>query len=71
MSSYTEYTTKQGDRFDLIAFKAYGDASRSGDIIKANRGIAIAPVLPAGIKLLIPVIDVATISADNLPPWKR
>lgn len=68
---YTRYTTKENDRWDLIAYKAYGDASNITPIVEANRGIAIDTVLPAGIILNVPIIARAEIDTTNLPPWKR
>ena len=67
----TPYTTKQGDRWDLIAWKAYGDTSRLKDIIAANPTVPIWAVLPAGLQMQIPVISQAELDTTNLPPWKR
>lgn len=75
--SYVPYTTKAGDRWDLIAYRMYGDASRYAPIIDANRPLfATAPlsliptVLDAGLELKIPVLD-APFSPDDVPPWRR
>lgn len=79
----TEYLTKPGDRWDLIAYKAYGTFTRideSGntvstiaDVIQANPDIDIADELPEGILLQIPIIPFAVTKTDQslLPPWKR
>ena len=69
----TEYVTKQGDRWDTIAQKAYGDASLVSGIIEANPSVVISAVLDAGIRLVIPILEEGEIIIDSelLPPWKR
>ena len=69
MSNVT-YTTKQGDTWSGIAYKAYGDVTLMVDIIKANPTVPIYPVLPANILLNVPVKDVGEVEVLNLPPWK-
>lgn len=69
---YYEHITKEGDRWDLIAYQYYGDATMYEPIIVANPEVPILPILPSGIKLKVPVIDrKETISPEELPPWKR
>lgn len=71
MSGYLDYITKDGDRWDFLAWQYYGDALRYEEIILANPDVPIDPVLPAGIRLLIPVLEPATqTDAAGLPPWK-
>ncbi|NTU68923.1 MAG: hypothetical protein HGB02_08600 [Chlorobiaceae bacterium] len=66
-----EHITKDGDRWDLLAWEYYGDAMAYEAIIAANPAIAIDPVLPSGLKVLIPVIEAAeTDTTEGLPPWK-
>lgn len=79
----TEYITKPGDRWDLIAYKSYGaltvkdengnDESAIGKIIRANPALAITSELTEGLLLQIPIIvnSVQTTDASLLPPWKR
>jgi phage tail protein X len=72
MAEYYEYITKEGDRWDLIAYQYYGDATMYETIIAANPDVAIMPILPSGIKLKAPVIDMKeTIPSEELPPWKQ
>lgn len=67
-----EYITKDGDRWDALAWEYYGDPLAYEGIIAANPSIAILPVLPSGLKVLIPVIEEAeTDTTEGLPPWKR
>ena len=70
--AYVKYTAKEGDRWDLIAFRAYGDAEAYGDIIAANPQIPIRPTIAAGTEVWIPVRDAGTtLDAADVPPWKR
>jgi phage tail protein X len=71
MTQYVEYVTKEGDRWDQIAQRHYGDPYGYQRIIEANPAIPIVPLLPAGLRLAIPVIPPATTAAAALPPWKR
>ena len=73
MANVVEYITKDGDRWDTIAFKAYGDATLVNGIIEANTAIRIVPVLSAGIRIVVPILESGEIQIDSelLPPWKR
>jgi len=82
MPQQVEYITKEGERWDTIANKAYGDAvgydavnmqNYIDKIIQANPSVVISPVLAPGVRLLIPVLEDAEIEIDSelLPPWKR
>lgn len=64
-------TTVEGDRWDLIAFRCYGDADAYEPIIRANPDVPIRPVLVAGLTILVPVRAAQTASSADLPPWKR
>jgi hypothetical protein len=67
---FVEYTTRDGDRWDLIAYAHYGDPWLFEPIIQANRHVPIRPTLPGGIKLKVPVRERKVATAD-VPPWKR
>lgn len=64
-----KYTTIQGDKFDMLAYRAYGDEFKSHHIIQANPEYADVLVFEAGIELTIPIISKE--AAATLPPWKR
>ncbi len=67
-----EHVTKEGDRWDLLAWEYYGDATAYEEIVAANPDVTMSPMLPSGIKLLIPVREKAENEAtESLPPWKR
>ena len=71
MTEYYSYITKDNDRWDLIAYTFYHDATKYEPIIEANPNIPITPILKAGIKLKIPVIDETETIKFELPPWKK
>ncbi len=68
-----EYIVKENDRWDTVAFKAYGDATLVAGIIEANPAVNISAVLIAGTRLSIPILEDGEIQIDSelLPPWKR
>jgi phage tail protein X len=75
MSDYIEHEAKEGERFDQLAYRYYGDANRTGIIIEANRALfapeqPLPAILSHGLKLRVPVVEEA-VSEDDLPPWKR
>jgi phage tail protein X len=77
----TEYITKDGDRLDLLAFKAYGTISSiiidgksrnaMDAIIDLNPDINFNATFESGIRLYIPVVDSAALNNSLLPPWKQ
>lgn len=68
---YVEHVTAEGERWDLLAWRYYGDAHRYEPIIRANPGVPITPVLAGGQRLRIPVLADPAPAAAALPPWKR
>lgn len=89
MAEHFLHGTKTGERWDHLAHRYYGDATRLTPIIRANRAQLLAslyaqwrgtpPAVEPHLPLLfaspatvtVPVIEEATISAEQLPPWKR
>ncbi|MDR2451850.1 MAG: tail protein X [Candidatus Accumulibacter sp.] len=69
------HRTGEFERWDTLAWKYYGDPLAYGRIIEANPALDIGAVLPAGVIVLIPVLPLAeagaTLSTEDLPPWKR
>ncbi|MCU1718672.1 tail protein X [Pseudomonas sp. 5P_3.1_Bac2] len=68
--NYLTHITSAGERWDQLSSRYYGSAVRYAAIVKANPHVPISRALPAGLKLLIPLLEVQPISAD-LPPWLR
>jgi phage tail protein X len=69
LDSYIEYETDAGDTFDILALNFYDNEFKSHIIMEANPQHIDMIVLPAGLKLIIPIIDIDP--AETLPPWKR
>jgi phage tail protein X len=61
----TTYVTRDGDMIDLIAYRAYGYSSGAVEqIIEANYGLCEQPpVLPAGIRIVLPDLAPTTAKA--------
>jgi phage tail protein X len=69
---YYEHITAEGERWDTVAYAYYGDPLLYHGIIAANPQVPIIPLLPSGIVLRVPVIALSdTLTAEELPPWKR
>lgn len=69
---YLNHVTRDGDRWDLIAWHYYGDVGQLPLLIEANPHVPVIGVLPGGLNLAIPVIEVEdTAGQEELPPWKR
>ena len=72
MTTFIEHVTGNGERWDQIANRYYGDPTKYERIIAANPSVAIVPTLEAGLRLSIPVDEVAIdVITVGLPPWKR
>lgn len=69
----TQYTAQDGERWDTVAYKAYGRADLAHVIIEANPGVPITARLKGGTVLDVPLLDDTIIKTDAelLPPWKR
>lgn len=67
----TPYITREGDRWDLIADRAYGDITKQEDIIAANPEISCVVQFQEGVTILLPIIPEAETQTSLLPPWKR
>ena len=69
-AQYILHITKAGERWDLLAWRYYGDPTDYNPIIMANPGAAIEPVFDAGISLAVPIVQKSTLMSVDLPPWK-
>lgn len=70
--SHRKYIASEGERWDNVAWAAYGDVSLMNELIAANPEVPSFEVLAGGTVLKIPVIvtPVST-TQDKLPPWKQ
>lgn len=72
MSGFLLHTTVDGERWDLLSWRYYGDPYGYERIIRANPSLPIIPILPGGVLILIPVLDppsTVTPAPAGLPPW--
>ena len=69
-TQFIAHVTVSGERWDLLAWTYYSDASLYSPIIMANPSIPIEPVFEAGLAIAIPLIQVSQSTTTNLPPWK-
>ncbi|MGH7102886.1 MAG: tail protein X [Acetobacteraceae bacterium] len=65
--SAVAYVTGPGDRWDLVAWKVYGDPTQISAVIMANPMVPMSPVLPQGIVLYCPLIAPAGPPAGSTP----
>jgi len=75
MSRHLLHRTRDGERWDQLAWRYYGNVSLQGQLIAANRHLfpdrLIPPVLSAGLMLTIPFIEKPDTASTLLPPWKQ
>lgn len=71
------HLTLDGDRWDLLAYRYYGEANKQTVLLDANRRLFVNPVvvppliLPSGLTLIVPVLADDAVADTDLPPWKR
>lgn len=70
-TQYILHITKAGERWDLLAWRYYGDPTDYSQLIIANPGVAIEPVFEAGVTIAVPIVQKSTLVSLDLPPWKR
>lgn len=63
------YRTLQGDTWDGIAVKVYGDEKYMNVLLEANQVHRERIIFPANVILSLP--NVATQATSILPPWKK
>ena len=64
-----KYTTIQGDTWDGIAYKLYGDEKHMKELIEVNWPVVDTLVFSAGVELNVP--DLPEESSSDLPIWRR
>lgn len=63
------YTTIQGDTWDSISYKMYGNERRMGDLMVANWQYLDTLVFSAGVVLTVPPYEEN--KPDNQPFWRN
>lgn len=67
------YTCRGGVRWDQVSTEMYGSPFYMNEIIRANTGVPITPIIPDGYVLKIPVKESndVKLTTDLLPIWKQ
>lgn len=65
------YETVQGDPFDAIAKKLYGDEKLMEALFDANPAQMGVVVFPAGVRLNAPEASARERSLNEPPPWRK
>ena len=71
---FIEYITTEGERWDTIAYRCYGDPYAYPRIIELNPDYRANATLPGGVTLRVEIIDQppAVLAPETaLPPWRR
>jgi phage tail protein X len=55
--NYLTHKTKDGDRWDLLAFEYYGNAFAIELLLETNLGLANMAILPSGLTLRVPLVN--------------
>lgn len=67
---FITHVTTEGERWDQLAWRYYGDAYRYWPIVEANPHVPLTGALSAGLTLAIPLLETVPLTED-LPPWMR
>jgi len=67
---YLTHVTTDGERWDQLAQRYYGDALLYETIIAANPNVPISTTLRGGLRLVIPIIERADLY-EEAPPWLK
>lgn len=65
------YKTVQGDTWDLIAYKLYGNVFFTPPLLEANPAYIDTVIFPSGISLSIPELPSSYIEDADTPPWRE
>ncbi len=69
-SPYIQHVSLAEERWDLLAWKYYGDPTLYGLIIQANPTQPIVGAFDAGAVIQIPILQKASDVSNDLPPWE-
>jgi phage tail protein X len=65
-----KYTTIQGDMWDSISKKLYGNEKHVKELIEANKSYLSTLVFSDGVVLNVPEITTEE-EIVNIPPWRK
>jgi len=64
-----QYTTIQGDTWDVLAHDIYGNQHLAWVLLQANPEHMGVVYFPAGVSLRVPKINTKTATKSPKPPW--
>ncbi|MEM4618914.1 MAG: tail protein X [Desulfurococcaceae archaeon] len=67
----TKYITQDGDRWDTISEKVYGDPYLYPLLLLFNPQYQDITIFPAGIELIVPIVEEETPEEEVAPPWQK
>lgn len=64
--------TLQGDTWDTIALRVYGNALRAQQLMEARENVRLLDyqIFPGGVIVATPEVEEGT-AADDLPEWRK
>lgn len=65
-----KYITIQGDKWDIIAYKVYGDVKYMTALMNANYEHCTTVIFEGNVELKVPELNVEK-QSEGLPIWKQ
>jgi phage tail protein X len=65
------HRVREGERWDTLAWRYYRDVREMSRLIAANPHAPRSGILPAGLRIAVPLITRPAVTANGLPPWRR
>lgn len=69
--TFLKHIVREGERWDSLSYRYYGNAFEYNRIIEANPHVAFCEVLPVGTVVFIPVLQVKPTNNEKMPPWLK
>jgi len=70
--THLTHLTQAGERWDLLAWHYYRDVRQMARLIEANPHAPATPVLPSGLRLMVPLLAPSVANNPHgVPPWRR
>lgn len=70
MTKFLNHITTEGERWDQLAQRYYGNSYAYPKLVEANSRFAHLHTLISGLMLKIPIVD-RQATPRSLPPWRR
>ena len=65
------YTTVQGDMWDSIAYKIFGNVAATDQLMALNQQYLHTYIFPAGVVLTLPEAKSESEQPTGMVPWKK